>query len=96
MGSEFRQDLIEELRELARRGERPCAMVEMLGKRLGAEGTSYRFFAIIHFREAFALALPEASLVGAAFELDKGLRTRDELDAELSELIAKHRPQWDR
>jgi hypothetical protein len=92
---ELRNDLIEELRDRARRGDRPCALAELIGRRLDKEGASYRLQAIAYFQEAFGLTLTEAMHIGAAPVFEQTGRSADDIDAELMEMLNEHRPIWE-
>jgi hypothetical protein len=92
---EFEQSLLEELRDLARKGERPCALVELIGARLGVHGSSYRLQAIAYFQEAFGLPLVEAMRIGAAPVFEESGRSAADVDAAVGAILAEYRPFWD-
>jgi hypothetical protein len=92
---ELQSDLLAELRERARRGEGPCSLAELIGRRLGEEGSSYRLLAILYFKEAFGLTIMEAKNIGAAPVFEPGGRSADDIAAEMMQILTKHRRAWD-
>src|ERR1700730_15701355 len=87
-----REEVLEQLRAMARRGERVCCMFDALRKQLGPD-----ILAIMdNMRAAFHLSLKEVKPIAALSRDDQ----RNLLDQELREQlmapkIAQRRSEWD-
>jgi hypothetical protein len=86
-------DLIEELRDRARKGERPCALAELIGQRVGVG--SHVIYAVAYFKAAFGLTLLEARHISLAPIFEQGRRTAASVDAEMMAIMEKRRNRWD-
>src|SRR5205823_3356565 len=90
--SELREDVVLQLRDMARRGEPVSRMFKKLRNRLGTDIVSI----LDHMRAAFHLSLAEVKPVAALSRTDK----REVLDEGLLEElmmppIIQHRSEWD-
>jgi hypothetical protein len=94
MKLEFQRSLVEELRERARMGERPCALAELIGQRLGKKGRDFRIEAIAYFQEAFRLKLTDAKFIGDAPVFEEG-RSAEAIDKEMLAILEENRSRWD-
>jgi hypothetical protein len=89
-------NVVRELRELADSGTPPSKLVSIIGSRLGPRDTNFRLLAIAYFREAFALPLADASLVGAASVFPEGPWSDAQLDSQIAPIIQRNRHLWKR
>jgi hypothetical protein len=92
--SESQQEIVSQLRDMARRGDSVGAMFRVLKKRLGPDGT---ILAIIEcMRSAFCLSLSEVKPVAALSRTEQREVADENLLNELvMPEIDKHRSEWD-
>ena len=92
--SELQQDIILQLRDMARRGESVGTMYSELKKRLGADATIVTI--IGYMRSSFCLTLTEVKPVAALSRTDQREVVDETLLHELvMPEIDKHRREWD-
>ena len=86
--------IIQELRELADRGTLPSQLIHVVGHRLGLQYPDFRLLAVAYFREAFALTLADAKMIGASAIFPDGPWNDAELDREIGPIIRGTRHLW--
>jgi hypothetical protein len=91
---QFDASIIQELRDLAGRGTPPSQLVPVAGHRLGLQDQNFRLMAVAYFREAFALGLGEAKVIGASSIFPDGPWTDAQLDKEVAPMIEETRHLW--
>ena len=87
-----RDELVEQLRAMARRGETVAGMFDTLRSQLGPD-----ILAIMdNFRAAFHLSLAEVKPVGALSRTEeRNLLDKDLLEQLMAPVIARRRSEWD-
>ncbi len=91
----LRNDVIAMLRSMARRGERPSAMLRAVVAELGPE-TADRPLLIWYFTTAFCFAEGQAYKISGWFPDGTGALTDSGIDALLSGRIQETQAKWDK
>jgi hypothetical protein len=91
----LREDLVEMLRTLARRGEQPAGMLRALARQLGPE-TADRPLLMRYFSEAFCFADGQGYKIFSWFPDGSGALSDAALDSLLRPRIDATRSEWDR
>jgi hypothetical protein len=90
----LRNDLIETLRSMARRGDNPSAMLHAIVAVLGP-GAAHRPVLVRYFSEAFCFREGQACKIFGWFPDGTGTLKDSDLDSLLSGRIQETRAEWD-
>jgi hypothetical protein len=91
----LRNELVEMLRSMARRGESPSAMLRATVAELGPE-TADRPLLILYFRTAFCFSDGQGYKISGWFPDGTGALTDSGIDDLLFKRIQETRAEWDR
>ena len=92
--NELRQEIICQLRDMARRGESVSAIFRALQMRLGPEASILSI--IEYMRSAFCLTLSEVKPLAALSRTEqRGVANESLLDELVAPHIDQHRSEWD-
>jgi hypothetical protein len=91
----LRNDLIDMLRSMARRGEQPSAMLRAIVAELGAE-TADRPLIVRYFSTAFCFSEGQGYKIFGWFPDGTGALSDSDIDSLLSKRIQETRTAWDK
>ena len=92
---QVREDIIDELRQIANSGGTVASMVRLICFRLQIE-KDVRLLVFLYLRTAFFITLAEAAYVGGWTVIGDGKLSDDDIERMLSPAIERERPRWEK